>query len=175
MFMRTNLAFLAIATACTLAAWGCGGGHLPSAPSALNSQNRTSTAAGRLRAFEDPVTPVPGGDPAAATPMQVIINIVGSFGANAFMPNPTTANTGDQIVFTNTDLVVHHIMLDDGTDLGEVQPGQSSAPLSLTTPTASYHCTIHPTMVGSINGALPMPAPPDPYYSPPSDDYYGYY
>jgi plastocyanin len=79
------------------------------------------------------------------------------------------ANMGDQIVFTNTDLVMHHIVLDDGTDLGEVQPGQSSAPVPLMTPTATYHCTIHPTMVGSINGDLP---PADPYY-PPSDGGYG--
>jgi plastocyanin len=172
--MRMNLAFLAIATVCTLASWACSNGtHLPSAPSSVNAQSAT-TAAGRLRAFEDPVAPVPSGDPAMPTPMQVIINIVGSFGSNAFMPNPTTANTGDQIVFTNTDLVMHHIVLDDGTDLGEVRPGQSSAPLPLTTATASYHCTIHPTMVGSINGALPAPAAPEPYY-PPSDDYYGYY
>ena len=103
--------------------------------------------------------------------MQVLITIVGSLGSNAFMPNPTMANMGDQIVFTNTDLVMHHIVLDDGTDLGEVQPGQSSAPVALTTPTATYHCTIHPMMVGSINGALPMP-PADPYY-PPYDDGYG--
>jgi plastocyanin len=173
--MRTNFAFLTIATACTLVIWGCSSSHLPSGPSVLNSQTGTSTAAGKLRALEDPVPPLPGGDPAVPTPMQVIIKIVGSFGSNAFMPNPTMANTGDQIVFSNTDLVTHHIVLDDGTDLGEVLPGQSSAPLPLTTPTASYHCTIHPTMVGSINGQLPAPAPPDPYYPPPSDDYYGYY
>jgi len=172
--MRTKLAFLAIATACTLAVLGCSGTHSPSAPSVVNSQNGMSTAAGRLRALEDPAAPAPGGDPAVPTPMQVIIKIVGSFGSSAFMPNPTMANTGDQIVFTNTDLVLHHIVLDDETDFGEVQPGQSSAPLPLTTPTASYHCTIHPTMVGSINGELP-PATPDPYYPTPSDDYYGYY
>jgi hypothetical protein len=54
-----------------------------------------------------------------------------------------------------------------------VQPGQSSAPIALMTPTATYHCTIHPTMVGSINGELPLP-PADPYY-PPTDDYGGGY
>ena len=108
------------------------------------------------------------------TPAQVLINIVAAFGTGAFMPNPTLANLGDQIVFTNTDTLVHHIVLDDGTDLGEVQPGQSTQPMPLTTPTATYHCTIHPTMVGSINGDLP---PAEPYYPPPppSDYYGGYY
>ena len=103
--------------------------------------------------------------------MAVIIQIVSSFGTGAFMPNPTTANVGDQIVFTNTDAVLHHIVLDDGADLGDVAPGQSSTPVSLTTPTATFHCTIHPSMVGSINRTLPAP---DPYYpSLPPD--YGYY
>jgi plastocyanin len=101
----------------------------------------------------------------------VIINIVSSVGANAFMPNPTTANMGDQLVFTNGDMVLHHIVLEDGTDLGDVPPGQSSAPVALKTPTATYHCTIHPSMVGAINGDLPAPPP----YVPPPDDYSGYY
>ena len=163
--MRMKLALPTLVIACVVGTWGCNGSHLPSSPSALNSQNTASPTAGRFRALDDPVMP---------TPIQVLINIVGSVGSNAFMPNPTPANMGDQIVFTNTDLVMHHIVLDDGTDLGEVQPGQSSAPVPLMTPTATYHCTIHPTMVGSINGDLPPapPAPTDPYY-PPYDDGYG--
>jgi plastocyanin len=172
--MRMKLALPVLVTACTVGIWGCSGSHLPSSPSVVNSQNGTAAAAGRLRALDDPVMPTPGGDPALPTPMQVIINIVGSFGSNAFMPNPTLANMGDQIVFTNADLVMHHIVLDDGTDLGLVQPGQSTLPVPLTTPTAGYHCTIHPTMVGSINGDVTPPPPADPYY-PPSDDYYGGY
>lgn len=160
--MRIKLAWPALVIACVAATWGCSGSHLPSSPSALNSQNLAPPTAGRFRALDDPVM---------ATPMEILINIVGSFGSNAFMPNPTLANMGDQIVFTNTDIVTHHIVLDDGTDLGEVQPGQSSAPVALMTPTATYHCTIHPTMVGSINGDVPQP-PADPYY-PPYDDGYG--
>ena len=78
-----------------------------------------------------------------------------------------------QIVFTNTDAVLHHIVLDDGTDLGNVAPGTSSAPMPLMTPTATFHCTIHPSMVGGINVDMTAPMP-DPYYPPP-DDYYGYY
>jgi plastocyanin len=163
--MRIKLALPTLVIACVVGTWGCNSSHLPSSPSAFNSRNTPSPTVGRFRALDDPVMP---------TPIQVLINIVGSVGSNAFMPNPTQANLGDQIVFTNTDLVMHHIVLDDGTDLGEVQPGQSSAPAPLMTPTATYHCTIHPTMVGSINGELPpaAPAPTNPYY-PPYDDGYG--
>jgi plastocyanin len=173
--MRNNLGLAVLAAICGAALSGCGGGTMPAAPSQL-SATTPSGANGRLRPLDDPpaatldpVTPDPVAPP--PTPMAVIIQIVSSFGTGAFMPNPTMANVGDQIVFTNTDAVLHHIVLDDGTDLGDVAPGQSSTPVSLTTPTATFHCTIHPSMVGSINGTLPAP---DPYYpSLPPD--YGYY
>ena len=175
--MRTSIAVSVLALLSALTAWSCGGS--PASPSALNSLGSASVDAGsRLRALEGapPADPMPMPDPAlidpaVPTPVAVIIQIVSSFGSGAFMPNPTTANVGDQLVFTNTDAVLHHIVLDDGTDLGDVAPGQSSAPIALATPTATFHCTIHPSMVGSINAEL---AAPDPYYPPP-DDYYGYY
>jgi plastocyanin len=107
--MRMKAPLPTLVIACVVGTWGCNGSHLPSSPSALNSQNTASPTAGRFRALDDPVMP---------TPIQVLINIVGSVGSNAFMPNPTPANMGDQIVFTNTDLVMHHIVLDDGNGPG---------------------------------------------------------
>jgi plastocyanin len=176
--MRTTLTFSVIAIGCALVAWGCGTGTSPASPSQLNVPSTSGTTGARLHKLDDPAppptgvpVPPPADAPAPPTPMQVIINIIGAFGSNAFSPNPTTANMGDQLVFTNGDTVLHHIVLDDGTDLGDVPPGQSSAPFALATPTASFHCTIHPSMVGVINGALPAPPP----YTPPPDDYYGYY
>lgn len=180
--MRTTLAVTASLVACALATWSCGGGSMPSTPSALHAPPAVG-GTGMLRTLDDPPatpepapvpdpsTPPPAPDPAppAPSPITVVINIIGYIGSNAFMPNPTTANAGDQIVFTNTDSRLHHIVIDNGPDLGEVQPGQSSAPVALATPTATFHCTIHPTMVGAINAEL---APPP--YVPPPDDYYGY-
>ena len=97
----------------------------------------------------DPANPMP--DPAApAAPISVIINIIGTFGSGAFDPDPIQAALGNMMVWTNNDTRVHHIMLDDGTDVGEVAPGQSTAPMALTTPSATFHCTIHPSMVGTI-------------------------
>jgi plastocyanin len=182
--MRTTIRTSVMAFICAVAAWSCSG-STPASPSRMNPLASASTGNDvKVRAFDDPLTqPTPMPDPAAPidpaidpvapTPMAVIIQIISSYGTGAFTPNPTTANVGDQLVFTNTDLVLHHIVLDDGTDLGDVAPGQSSAPVPLTTPMASFHCTIHPSMVGTINTELPV-ATPDPYY-PPMDDYYGYY
>ncbi len=85
---------------------------------------------------------------------------------------------GDLIAWTNNDRSQHRVVLDDGTVIGDVAPGASTAPMLLTSATATYHCSIHPSMVGSINGAAaPVPPPddvPPPYYEPPPDDYYGY-
>jgi len=112
--MCMKLALPALVIACVVGTWGCSSNHLPSSPSSLNSQNPASSGAGRFRAFDDPVMP---------SPMQILINIVGSFGSTAFMPNPTTANMGDQIVFTNTDLVMNRAFF-----VG-VYPGLDSAQL----------------------------------------------
>lgn len=158
--MRNKIMSMAFVVACAAALWSCSNGSTPSSPSALNPLSAPVGTTSRLRAFDEP------------TALSVIISIVSSFGTAAFNPNPTMANVGDQIVFTNNDMVLHHIVMDDGTDLGDVAPGQSSAPMPLTTPTASFHCTLHPTMVGSIN--IDPPAPVVDPYSPPND-YYGYY
>lgn len=185
--MRIKIALAGSLIACVLTMWSCSGGSVPSSPSIVNPV--TAPGNGTLRPLDDPppmpdpTAPAPLPDPTAPapdptapapapapTPMAVIIGIIGSFGSNAFMPNPTTANVGDQIVFSNTDVRLHHIVMDDGTDLGDVQPGQSSAPMTLATPTATFHCTIHPTMIGGIN----VDAAPAPYEPPPRDDY-GYY
>ena len=100
--------------------------------------------------------PPPDGVPA---PIQLTISIVGSFGNVAFAPNPQQAAIGNMVVWANNDLVQHTIVLDDGTPVGTLAPGQSSTPIALITETTGYHCTLHPSMVGQI---VPIPVvPPD--------------
>lgn len=136
----------------------------------------------------DPNQPPPAGLPPA--PIQLTINVIGSFGTGAFAPNPLQAAIGNTIVWMNNDLVAHDIVLNDGTPVGNLAPGQSSAPIALATETAGYRCTIHPSMVGQvvpIPVAPPIPTdpsqgptPPDPTAPPPDggaypdygDDYY---
>lgn len=100
---------------------------------------------------------------AAAVPCATVqITIAGTVGAAAFTPNPSAAQVGDQIVWMNNDLRPHRIVIDDGTltgtAIGDVLPGGSSLPFTLTTPTAAYHCEFHPSMVGTINAPLPTSA-----------------
>ena len=105
------------------------------------------------------------------------VTIVGTVGSASFTPNPlTTATVGSSIVFTNADVTTHRLVLDDAmsTEIAVLAPGQSSAPMALTTAGATYHCSIHPSMVGSLGTVTGAPPPSDPY-APPSDSYYDYY
>jgi plastocyanin len=137
-----------VAALIAAAAWGCGGGggggstSTPTAPSA-------------------PSTPAP---PATTT---VTVNVVGSIGNAAYQPNPVRAATGDTVMFRNNDSATHRIVMDDGSaDLGDVAPGATSRGFTVRNATAlQFHCSLHPSMVGSINGATAPEPPPcrDPY------------
>jgi len=101
-------------------------------------------------------TTAPGTNPPPAS--TATIRIVGSSGNAAFTPNPIQTS-GNMIVWVNNTSVNHHIVLDDGSVVGDIAPGASSAPLQLKSASGNYRCTIHSTMIGSINGAS-APAPP---------------
>ena len=113
-----------------------------------------------------PAGPTPAPAP-APTPSTITVSIVSAVGNTAYQPNPVKANSGDTVVFKNNDATMHHIVMDDGSsDLGDVAPGATSRSLTLKNANATkFHCTIHPSMVGSINDTVaPEPTPcPDPY------------
>ena len=97
-------------------------------------------------------TPAPG-------PTGTTVNIVSSAGANAFNPNPVQVPSGGSIVWRNSTSDVHTLVMSDGTSIGTVAAGASMT-TTLRGSGGNYRCTLHPTMVGSINGATP-PSPPD--------------
>lgn len=95
------------------------------------------------------------------------MSIVSSFGPGAYVPNPLTALMGDVLVWVNDDMRMHHIVMEDGTDLGPLLPGAQSVPVQLNTASTSYTCLIHPSMFGAINRQLPPEEDPYPEYSVP--------
>lgn len=82
----------------------------------------------------------------------VTINITGQNGAQSFNPSPTTVNVGQQVVWKNTDNTSHDASQDAGSFATPVLgPGATSSPVTMNTRgTFTYHCTIHPGMVGTI-------------------------
>ena len=91
----------------------------------------------------------------------VTITITGANGAQSFAPNPATCATGQMVVWKNADSVTHRVEIDElGVNTGDIAPGATSRPMALGNVSKGYRCTLHPQMVGALNGAA-TPAPPD--------------
>jgi plastocyanin len=117
--------------------WACSGSSYNSAPSAPTSSQAAAPAAG------------------VAT-----VNVVGVNGALSFSPNPATLPAGQMIVWHNIDSITHRVVLNDGSlDTGNLGPGASSQPMTLSGSGSQYHCSIHPEMIGSINQSTSTTAP----------------
>ena len=103
--------------------------------------------------------------PTSATPTptanSVTININGVKGKQSFSPNPASVAAGQQVIFKNNDVVTHRVVIDDrSVDTGDIAPGASSQPLALGAVSKPYHCSLHPSMVGSLNAADTPDPPP---------------
>jgi plastocyanin len=85
--------------------------------------------------------------------------VVGTQGNRSYVPNPVPVASTGQVVFRNTDSVAHRIVMDNGSiDFGNLAPGASSQARAVSS--GSFHCTIHPSMVGSFNTATAPEPPP---------------
>lgn len=139
--MRSSLlSGTALAIAGALMMWSCGGGGY--------SSGGTSPAA-----------------PSASGGASVVVAIGSGLNTTAFKPNPVPASVGQTVAFQNNDSVTHRIVLDNGSvDLGDLPPGATSRTFTVSAGNGNFHCTLHPTMVGAINGPLPVEPPCDPSY-----------
>jgi plastocyanin len=122
-----------------LSLWGC------------NGSGYTSQSSG------NPTTPTPTTTP---SPSDVVtVNVVGINGALSFSPNPATLPAGQTIIWHNIDTIAHHVVFDDrSVDTGDLPAGASSQLQTIPSVGGSYHCSIHPVMVGSVardNSASP--------------------
>jgi plastocyanin len=72
-------------------------------------------------------------------------------GNRAYAPDDLTVASGTTVTWTNNDSIAHTSTSDgSGWNSGLVAPGGQFS-LTLQTPgTFSYHCTIHPGMVGTV-------------------------
>lgn len=72
----------------------------------------------------------------------------------AFSPATVTVNVGDTVTWTNAEGggIPHTATSDTGAfDTGSIPDGASSTAITFSTAgTFSYHCTIHPTMLGTV-------------------------
>ena len=93
-----------------------------------------------------PTAPTP---PAPSQTVTIAIAEVNS--PYSFYPSPVTIQRNQVIVWRNGDTVTHHVVFDDDSiDTGMLAPGTLSQPMTIAAGNRSYHCAIHPTMVGTV-------------------------
>ena len=92
----------------------------------------------------NPVSPVPGAD--------VTITIVGINGNMSFSPNPATAKAGQKVAWRNNGGATHTATADGGAfNTGSIANGGTSTSITMgTAGSFAYHCSFHPSMVGTL-------------------------
>jgi plastocyanin len=91
-----------------------------------------------------PTSPSNNGTPVS------IVSGASLLSTTAYNPNPLTITAGTTVTWTNMDSTTHTATSDTGVFGGTLAP---NAQVSFTFPnkgTFTYHCTIHPNMVGTI-------------------------
>jgi plastocyanin len=91
--------------------------------------------------------------PAAPTvAADVTITMVGDRGNQSYSPNPTTMRVGQSVAWKNNDSTTHDATQDASRFAsGTINAGATSTPLTMSSAgTFTYHCTIHPGMVGTL-------------------------
>jgi plastocyanin len=89
----------------------------------------------------------------ALTLLAGIAVIAGTLGDEAFVPNPYTESIAVQseVVWRNTDVTTHTIVSDEPLFESGVLNNGDTYEFNFTAPgTYTYHCSIHPGMVGTI-------------------------
>ncbi|HVO12668.1 MAG TPA: hypothetical protein VMX54_18125 [Vicinamibacteria bacterium] len=73
-------------------------------------------------------------------------------GSSSFSPNPAQVKVGQAVLWRNADSIAHTATEDGNAfDTGPIDPGGLSAPITLSSAgQVFYHCTLHPTMRGTL-------------------------
>lgn len=124
---------IAVVTTSLMLAVACGGySSSPAAPSPTPS-------------------PTPTPDPTGASASVAIPVGAQTLGNRAFNPDELDVAVGTTVTWTNTDSISHTSTSNAaGWDSGTVAPGGRFSFAFQTAGTFSYHCSIHPGMVGTV-------------------------
>lgn len=100
-----------------------------------------------------PTIPTPSPTPTPGATADVVITITGMNDSNSFSPNPAVVAAGQTVAWRNADSVVHTATADNGSfNTGNIGPGATSGVITMAAAGSfSYHCAIHPSMVGTLS------------------------
>jgi plastocyanin len=107
-------------------------------------------AAGCSGYSSSPTTPSTGTSSGTGAPITVVRGAE-TLTTTAFSPNPLTIAVGTTVSWTNGDTIQHTATSDTRTfDSGTINPNTTYSFTFQNKGTFTYHCSIHPNMVGSV-------------------------
>jgi plastocyanin len=84
------------------------------------------------------------------TPVSIVSG-ASTLTATAYSPNPLTVSPGTQVSWVNNDGTTHTSVSDTGAwSSGNIAPGAVYTTTFNTAGTYTYHCSIHPNMIGTV-------------------------
>jgi len=140
--VRTSLVSGVAAGFVLIVATACGGGTSATTKPAGSVAGPASAPAAASQAAA-------GGAPTCSPGLDTTATQVGIAGFK-FTPDAAATTAGKSVSWTNADTAAHTVTFDNGPDCGNVA---QAASVSATFPSAGsypYHCTIHPTMKGTV-------------------------
>ncbi len=98
---------------------------------------------------EQNVQPAPQNQSVQPVPIQDVVSV--SIADNFFDVADIAIEPGTTVYWSNEGQVPHTVTADDGSfDSGQLNPGDSYIVTFLGSGVVSYHCELHPEMVGSV-------------------------
>ncbi len=96
----------------------------------------------------------PSTTPSSSNPNAALasVNVPNSqgYGTSSFVPGAVTIPVGGTVAWNSSDTIEHHPTADDGSWNDDLPAGGSASQMFATAGTYSYHCSIHPSMTGTI-------------------------
>ena len=98
-----------------------------------------------------PSSPSPTPSPSGQTATVSIVAGARTLTTSAYAPNPIDVMAGTTITWMNNDTIAHDATANDGSwGSGTLAAGAQFSRVFSTAGTFTYHCTIHPGMVGTV-------------------------
>lgn len=146
--MKIPSAFTATFMIAALLIIGCGGGGDTTGSGSANPPAEEGGAATTGAPAEEGgaaggSTPAPSGEARKAEKVTIA--------EFAYSPDPVRIQEGGKVIWQNEDSTPHTATADDGSfDTGTIEQGKIGSATFKEAGTFTYHCTIHPTMHGTV-------------------------
>lgn len=100
--------------------------------------------------YSPPASPTPTPTTGSGSPVSIVSG-ASTKASSAYAPNPITVAVGGSVTWMNNDSTSHTSTADGGAwSSGTIGPGASYTKQFSSAGTFTYHCSIHPGMVGSV-------------------------